>query len=140
MKDVLETAQARDVMNTRVMAAGRGATGRDLALHLLAGVFSGLPIIDRDRTLLGVVTEFDLLKAVQEGRELETVKADEIMSRPPVTVEEDTPLKDVVKKMIKTNILRVPVVKNQKLLGVISRSDILDHVVAKRMIVAYGAF
>ena len=68
--------KARDVMNTRVMAATRRAVGRDLALQLMGGMYSGLPVVDeRDGQIIGVVTEFDLLKAVRDGRDLQSVKA-----------------------------------------------------------------
>ncbi|MEW6544647.1 MAG: CBS domain-containing protein [Nitrospirota bacterium] len=138
MKHASLQAPAKDVMNTRVMAVGPHALARDVALHLLSGVFSGLPVIARDRALLGVVTEFDLLKALEEGRDLDAVEAEAIMSKPPITVEEDTPIKAVIKRMTEANVLRVPVVREGKLVGVISRSDLLDHLIAKRLIVAYG--
>jgi len=53
--------KARDVMNSRVTAATPRAVGRDLALQMLSGMYSGLPVIDGKGKVLGVVTEFDLL-------------------------------------------------------------------------------
>jgi len=74
--------KARDVMNKRVTAATPRAIGRDLAQQLLSGMYSGLPVVDAHDTVIGVVTEFDLLNAIREGRDLQTVKAEEIMGRP----------------------------------------------------------
>ncbi len=53
--------KARDVMNKRVTAATPRAIGRDLALKLLSGMYSGLPVVDAKGAVVGVVTEFDLL-------------------------------------------------------------------------------
>src|SRR6266540_5061480 len=91
--------KARDVMNRRVTAATPHAIGRDLALQLLSGMYSGLPVVDASGSVIGVVTEFDLLKAVREGKDLQTVKAEEIMGRPAVCVEEDEPIESVIAKM-----------------------------------------
>jgi CBS domain-containing protein len=132
--------KAKEVMNTRVMAVGRKAIGRHMALYLLTGGSSGLPVVERSRALVGVVTEFDLLKAVQDGKDLDSVVAEEIMSKPPITVQEETSVKDVIRRMIKGNIQRVPVVREDKLVGVISRSDLLSHVTGAKVICAYGGF
>ncbi len=131
-------AKAKDVMQSRVMTATRQAKGRDMAVHFLSGMFSGLPVIEAsNRELVGVVSEFDLLKAVQEGKDLDTVKADDIMTKPPITVEEETAVKHVLEQMIKWNILRVPVVREKKLVGVISRTDLLNYIIPSHVICAY---
>jgi CBS domain-containing protein len=118
--------KARDVMNTRVMAATRRAVGRDLALQLLGGMYSGLPVVDeRDGQIIGVVTEFDLLKAVQDGKDLQSVKAQDIMNLIPITVDEDATVEEVIEKMIDCQVIRIPVVKKGKLVGIIARADLL---------------
>jgi CBS domain-containing protein len=122
--------KARDVMNTRVMAATRRAVGRDLALQLMGGMYSGLPVVDeRDGQIIGVVTEFDLLKAVQDGRDLQSVKAQDIMNLIPITVDEEATVEEVIEKMIDCQVIRIPVVKKGKLVGIIARADLLYHFV-----------
>lgn len=122
--------QAHEVMHKRVIAVRPEAAGRDLVLKLLAGTFSGLPVVDDNGIVIGVVTEFDLIKAQQEGKNLETVKAQEIMSRPPITVRESTPMEEIIATMMEHRIIRVPVVKeNGQLVGIISRSDLLSRMV-----------
>jgi CBS domain-containing protein len=130
--------KARDVMNRRVTAATPHAIGRDLALQLLSGMYSGLPVVDANGTVIGVVTEFDLLKAVQEGKDLQTVKAQEIMGRPPVCVEEDEAIDAVIAKMTTHNIIRVPVVRGGKLVGVIARADILSRMIEPEFVSVFG--
>jgi CBS domain-containing protein len=130
--------KARDVMNKRVTAATPRAIGRDLALQLLSGLYSGLPVVDAQGRVLGVVTEFDLLKAVQDGKDLQTVKAEEIMSRPAVCVEEEDSLEAVIAKMTTHNIIRVPVVREGKLVGVIARADILSRLIEPEFVSVFG--
>ena len=130
--------KARDVMNKRVTAATPRAIGRDLALQLLSGMYSGLPVVDANNHVLGVVTEFDLLKAVRDGKDLQTVKAEEIMGHPAVSVEEDDSLESVIDKMTTHHIIRVPVVRNGKLVGVISRADILSRMIEPEFVSIFG--
>ena len=134
-------ARSREVMNTMVLAVSRGAVGRDIAAQFLSSGHSGFPVIEQSRELIGFVTELDLLKALDGGKELESFKAEDIMSKPPLVVEEETSLKEVFQMMQKKNILRVPVVRNGKLVGVISRTDLLKHMITpKKLICAYGPF
>ncbi|MCF6147623.1 MAG: CBS domain-containing protein [Candidatus Kuenenia sp.] len=120
---------AKDIMNKIVVAAKRGTIGRDLAVKLLSGMYSGLPVVDEKGRVIGVVTEFDLLKVIKEGKKLEQVKAEEIMTKTPVCVKENSSVDDVIDLMTKHNIIRVPVVRDDVLVGIISRCDILSSVV-----------
>lgn len=134
-------AKTAEVMNTMVLAVSRGALGRDIAAHFLASGKSGFPVIEPTRELIGVVTELDVLKALDSGRDLESFTVEEVMSKPPIVVEEETSLREVFQMMQEKNILRVPVVKNKKLVGLVSRSDILRHMITpKKLICAYGPF
>ncbi len=102
---------------------------------------SGFPVIEQTRELIGIVTELDLLKVLDSGKDLGNVTAEDIMSKPAIVVEEETPLKEIVQMMHKKNILRVPVVGKRKLVGLVSRSDILRHMITpKKLICAYGPF
>ncbi len=61
---------AKEIMTKIVTAATRKTNGRDLSVKLLSGMYSGLPVVDKG-TVVGVVTEFDLLKSVKEGKDLQ---------------------------------------------------------------------
>lgn len=131
--------KARDVMNTRVTAATPRAIGRDLALQLLSGMYSGLPVIDSKRKVIGVVTEFDLLRAIHEGKDLQTTKAEEIMSKPVVCAQEDEEIDSVIAKMTEKNIIRLPIVgEDGKLVGVIARADILSRMIEPEFVTIFG--
>ena len=126
---------AREIMNPKVMAATRRAVARDLALQLLSGMYSGLPVVDeRDGQVIGVVTEFDLLKAAQEGRDFHTLKAEDIMSPVPICVEEDATVEQIIKTMTEQNIIRILVVRKGGLVGIIARADILSQLIEPEFI------
>ena len=87
--------------------------------------FGSLPIVESDGTLVGIVTEYDLLQAMIEGRDLQKILATEIMSVHPVAVTEDQTLTQVAELFQDRYITRVPVVRNKKLVGILARRDLL---------------
>ena len=88
-----------------------------------------MPVTDKNGKVVGIVTELDLLSAVADGKELVKTTVEEIMSPDVVTVSPETPVTEVVKIMRDNNLLRVPVVKETKLVGIVSRSDILRSLI-----------
>ncbi len=89
--------------------------------------------------VIGVVTEFDLLKAIQEGKDLQTAKAEEIMSRIVVCAQEEDALDDIIAKMTEHHIIRLPVVdEDGKLIGVIARADILSRLIEPEFVAIVG--
>ena len=131
--------KVRDMMTTRIVAATREYGGRDLAALLLSGSFSGIPIIEPGNHLVGMVTEFDLLKAMAEAKDLHTLKAGDIMSTDPISVQEHQTAQEAITVMISQKIIRLPVVRDGKLIGLIARSDILNHLVDPHLVNVYGA-
>lgn len=131
--------KARDLMQTRIVAATRQYSARDLAVLMHTGAFSGVPIIEPGNRLVGMVTEFDILKALADKKDLHTLKAEEIMSPLPLSVEEYVTAQDVIQLMLTHKILRLPVARDGRLLGIISRSDILDHMIEAHLVNVYGA-
>jgi CBS domain-containing protein len=117
--------RARDVMRTPVIAAKKGISAKDVALQLVSGRFSGMPVTDEEERIIGVITEYDLLNQVREGKELVKLTAEDVMQKNPITVDADSPLTDVLDIMLENGILRIPVTDRLRLVGVISRSAIL---------------
>ena len=130
--------KARELMQTRIVAATRQYSARDLAVLMHTGAFSGIPIIDPGNHLVGMVTEFDILKALAEKKDLHSLKADEIMSPLPLVVEETASAEEVIQLMLTHKILRLPVTRDGRILGVISRADILDHMIETHLVNIYG--
>lgn len=87
--------------------------------------FGSLPVVEDDGMLVGIVTEYDLLQAMIDGRDLRKIMATEIMSIHPVTVTEDQTLAQVADLFQDRYVTRVPVVRNNKLVGILARRDLL---------------
>lgn len=128
---------AKEIMNKIVTAATRKTNGRDLTVKLLSGMYSGLPVVDKGK-VVGVVTEFDLLNAVKKGEDLQHIFAEDMMTKDPICVEEDTHVDEIIKIMTEQKIIRVPVVRNGTLIGVISRCDILNSLIQPEFVTFYG--
>ena len=116
---------ASDVMNTPIVAASTKASAREVALYMLLGGFSGVPILDKDGSLAGIVTEVDLLRTLRDGKSLDNTPVDEIMTRDVTTVDVDTPLEEIIEALESERILRVPVMEDGRMVGIVSRPDLL---------------
>ena len=101
-------------------------TGDKLAGAITEGGFGSVPILAGDGKVLGIVTEFDLLKAIKEGKELWKVTAGEIMTKGAISVTQDTLAMEIIQLLQGKHLIRVAVVDAEgKLVGVVSRRDIL---------------
>jgi CBS domain-containing protein len=120
---------AGDIMTRPVVAASRTTTARDVAIQMFLGGFSGMPVTERDGKVIGVITEFDIIKAIRNGRAVETTLAEDVMSTDVIAVDVATPIEDIVEVFEREKILRVPVTERGKLIGVVSRPDVLRWLV-----------
>lgn len=93
------------------------------------GKVGSIIIIDQNTDPVGIITERDIVRRViSDGKDPTITKAIDIMSKPLITVEEDTHLYDVAKKMVKHKIRRLPVVKdNHILVGIVTVTDIIKY-------------
>ena len=125
---------AIDVMNTPIVAASPNASAREIALYMLLGGFSGVPIADGSGSLVGIVTELDLIRALRMGKPLEHVSVTDIMTRDVVTVDVSTPVEEIMTIFECEHILRVPVMREGKIVGIVSRPDLLRAIVEPNFI------
>lgn len=145
--------QTSEVMTRAVVTVAPNATIQDAIRLMLGQRISGLPVLDNAGTLVGILTEGDLLHRVETGTAWkhpgwlaflrgparaadEFVRShgryvEEVMTRDVVTVDEDTPLDQVVELMDKRHVKRLPVMKDGRMVGVVSRADLLRALAAK---------
>lgn len=121
----MKELKAKDIMTRPVLSARKNASARDIALQLLSGLFSGMPVTDEDGRVIGMVTEFDLLGNICEGKELSKLTAEDIMSENPITADVNTPVRDILNIMLDKNIIRLPITEEGRLVGIVARCDIL---------------
>lgn len=113
------------IMETRVVAAKANATCNSLAQKMLSGFLSGLPVTDDEGHVIGVVTEFDILKVLRNGTNGLAKVARDIMSEKPICLEANQSVEEAIELMTRHHILRIPVVSGGKLVGIVSRTDVL---------------
>jgi CBS domain-containing protein len=113
------------VMEKEVQSGMKDSEAKLLASYMMEG-FGSVPIIDETSKLVGIVSEFDLLKALRKGKNLEDVMAGDIMTANPVSVTQDTNMLTVMDVLQNNHLIRVPVVDSKgKLIGIVARRDLL---------------
>ncbi|MEE8518556.1 MAG: CBS domain-containing protein [Dehalococcoidia bacterium] len=116
---------AFDIMQPHVITSHETATLREIAAHMVVGRISGFPIVDESRTVVGIVTEIDVIKAFISGMSLDTSCAADVMSHELIWVDAELPLDEVMRVLTEEHIIRVPVLSGGELVGIVSRGDVL---------------
>jgi CBS domain-containing protein len=110
--------KVKEIMTTRVVTVTSDTPVPVIAGLLRDNRISGVPVTDAQGTVVGLVSEYDLL-----AREGET--AAEVMTGSVITVSEDTDVDDVRHLLVERRIRRVPVISGQRLAGIVSRGDVV---------------
>jgi len=110
-----------EIMTTHVVSVRDESTIEDAARLLAHHRISGLPVVSEAGTLVGLVTEHDLIS--KQGA---TVA--DIMSRSVISVSPDTPVEEVSHLLTNRRIRRVPVLQGDRLVGIVSRSDLVKQI------------
>ena len=150
---------AKDIMETKVITLKKDTPVRDIAKLVVEQNISGFPVVDGENRVLGVVSEYDLMRkeikpnepnlwsiciwGLNDDKKMEKFldatrkhmanTAEQIMTAPAVTVDEQEDMEKVGQRMFDKNVKRVFVTKDGKLVGVISRSAFVKHLLAKEM-------
>jgi CBS domain-containing protein len=142
--------RAHQIMTRSVVTVTPEATIVDAANLMLQRHISGLPVVDTNGTLVGIVSEGDFIRRSEigtgrkRGRWLRFIlgpgksasdfvhehgrKVSEVMTKSPLTITEDTALADIVEMMERNNVKRLPVVRDDKVVGIVSRANLLQAV------------
>ncbi len=117
--------EAKDIMTKQVVCI-RKDTPIFEAIRLMADKnITGIPVIEDDLTLVGMLSEQDVLRLFHTYDDEKDRTVNDFMTQPAIHFEENEPLLDVCYCLRDNHIRRVPVTSNGKVSGVISRSDIL---------------
>ena len=115
----------KDVMKKQVHYAHLKTKGDVIASIMIEG-FGAVPIVNGGKRLAGIVSEHDLLAAIDDGHQLARITAADIMTGNPYSVRLETTLSTLVHVLRASDLVRVPVVDaNEKLVGIIARRDVL---------------
>ena len=114
---------AVEIMSSPVITVGPDTTIDQAVAILEERRVSGLPVVDDEQRLLGMLTEFDLLRAIRNLRLQGRVR--EFMATDVVAVDTGCCLTDLIDLMLETRVRRVPVLQDGRVVGVISRRDLV---------------
>ncbi len=110
----------KEVQSVRLRTKG------DVIASLMIEGFGAVPVVENGRKLAGIVSEHDLLAAVDDGHGLGVVSAKDVMTSNPYSVRPETTLGTLVHVLRASDLVRVPVVDDKdKLVGIIARRDVL---------------
>lgn len=124
-----------DIMSREVVTLLPGQSLREAVELLLARRIRHLPVVDDEKRLVGIVTDRDVKRATpsllsgvdrdEYERVLDETKVSQFMTREPMVITPETPLRTVVQKIIDTKIGAFPVVNNGHLVGIVTEIDLL---------------
>jgi CBS domain-containing protein len=129
--------KAYDIMSIDIEAAKENATVTEIGTRLILRSINGMPIIDDDGKVIGILTIIDILRAIKENKNIDTLRAGDIMTRNPTTIEQETDIMYIIDIMDHKGIEMVPVIdeeKDNRLIGVVSRKDIIEEKFNERFV------
>lgn len=147
---------AKDIMTTKVITISKDTTIGELSRILLKNKISGLPVVDDEGKLIGMVTDADIItedmepmfpiyfdpliisyafienfeKYQKDAKEYLETKVEEIMAKRVKSVKKETPVSEIARIMVKDKINRIPVIdEKNKVIGIVARADIIKSMV-----------
>jgi len=134
----------KDIMTTAVKTASPTDPVRDIATIMCLNKISGLPVVDGEGILVGMISEKDILHAMfpklqdfianpstpdyeqleREYRDVVSLRVADLMTTPPYTAEPDMPVLKAASMMFRNRIRRIPVSQGGRLIGIISIGDV----------------
>lgn len=155
MKKFLSNRLARDIMTRKVIAVEKGTPVHEIYGLFLKNNIMGVPVVDKNKKIIGIVTERDLavraeqvdtpasvnllgsiiyLRDISKYNEMLKKQlgqlAVDVMSSPVQTLHDDTPLSEILVVMDRNHINRIPIVdSSEKLAGIVTRTDIIRELI-----------
>ena len=124
--------RAKDIMSRDVISVKKNTSVLEAIDILVKNNVSGLPVVEDDMTLVGILSEKDAIMLFYSGKDKELKTVSDFMTRPAVFFEENENLLDVCDFLAKNIFRRVPITSKGKLIGIISIRDVLDSILRQR--------
>lgn len=113
----------KDVMQRNVVVAKENIKIKEAA-EVMSAYHIGSLIITKEDKVIGILTERDILKAIAEGLDPKAIEARDIMTKEVITISSTATIEDAASLMLERKIKKLPVVRGEKLVGIITASDI----------------
>jgi len=119
--------KAKDVMSRTVTTIHAGKTLLEAIKLLVCNEISGMPVVDEKEKMIGIITEKDVLNFIFSGN-LKNTRVEEIMTKKVVSFSPETNVDTIALSIGHNRFRRVPIVEGDKVVGIISRRDIIRTV------------
>jgi CBS domain-containing protein len=122
----MKKIKAADFMTKKVITATEDLSLTEVIELLVKHNISFLPVIDAEQNFLGVITEYDVINSASSG-EADRTKVKEAMSRQVVHFSPEDNFETIVNECLTKRIHRAPIIEDGKVVGIVSRRDILQQ-------------
>lgn len=113
------------IQGTNDLRFHAGQNGLGIAVQLLSTRTPGARVVDNKGKFIGFISEFDVLRVLEAGRDISQLTAEEMMSKDRVAISASTTIKEAVKLMEEHRLLNLPVEKDGVVKGCVTRHDLL---------------
>ena len=152
LKRLMQSVKARDIMTKKVVYVYKQTPSREVAEVMAKNSVSGIPVIDDGEQVVGIISENDFLSRMGKkeiksfmniialclgdkgcvAMPIRNQNAEDIMTSPVITANEETPVFDIVNLFADKKINRVPILsQDKKLVGIVSREDALQTIIPR---------
>ncbi|MGD9038998.1 MAG: CBS domain-containing protein [Desulfobacteraceae bacterium] len=123
--------RAKDVMSTKVTTVDEYANVMEVIKLLVEHNVTGLPVVDDSGRLLGMVTEKDILMLLLYDPDVKSKTVTDLMTTEITHFDEDENLMTIFENLVQSNFRRVPILSEGRLVGIVSRRDIIKFLSTK---------
>ncbi len=124
--------KAKDIMTEEVISVKKDALIFEAVELLAKNSITGIPVVEDDMTLVGILTEKDVLGLFYALKDAENKTVNDFMTQPAVHFNENESLLDICDCLMNNPFRRVPVTSKNKVIGIISRQDFVEYILQLR--------
>lgn len=126
----MKTTKAVDIMTANVITVKKDVILTEAIALLLRWHISALPVVDNENKMVGIISEIDLVNLTFDGNAADTI-VEEVMVTDIVSFSSNMELADLVQTFSKRHLRRVPIIDKGKVVGIVSRRDILREMLRR---------
>ncbi len=119
-------ATAKEIMDKKVITVNESDSLQDASKVLVKKRLSGIPVVNKKGSLIGFISERDIIAAVSSNN-FQKMKVSDAMVCKVTSVEENTPLEHISHLFTNKPVRRIPVTRKGRLIGIVSREDIINR-------------
>jgi len=127
--------EAKDIMTTDVISVTRHTPVREAGELLIRHQITGMPVVDDEELLVGIISEKDLLRLLHTHEAEKDKTVEDFMTAPAIFFQENESLEDICDLMMANQFRRVPVTsasRKRQVVGIVSRPDVLKYIIRLR--------